>query len=419
LNELRTKTLPGEEAMKGLIVILIFCLPSTLIAQETLFTGITQKSGMDSAVSENSSLISLTSSASGPASSASAPQPPPLPPQASKSTQEKTKEPSQPPVEGSMVGYIDNAIIGSQIRIRFDAAFNDQFPDRAEFFYAKCSCYRNLGLDPNPPGPGTGIPKSVNFQQLYFDGEYAPIRRFSLFAEIPIRWLQPQGFVTSPVTTQNNFAPFPNESGLGDVMAGFKLAPWASANNFLTFQFRAYFPSGDASRGLGTHHYSIEPGVLYYQRLSERLGFEGQLRYLHAIGGSIPPPFTFAAPTQVNGVPVPNGVKTTSSDRFAGNIFIYGIGPSYRLYDGEHFRFTPVVEFFGWRVLSGFETGAVVNGVLQPGFADASGTNIVNIKIGARFSFETRSSFYVGYGRALTSADWYDQIVRLEYRYSF
>ena len=346
-------------------------------------------------------------------------QPSPPPPPKTKTPPKPPEEPERPRIEGSMVGYIDNAIVGSEVRIRFDAAFNDQFPDRSEFFYAKCSCYRNIGLDPKAPGPGTGIPKNVNFQQLYFDGEYAPTRRFSVFAEIPIRWLQPQGFITNAFTTKVNFQPFPNESGIGDVMAGFKFAPLASSSHYLTFQFRTYFPSGDASRGLGTHHYSVEPAVLYYQRLSERLGIEAQLRDWHPIGGSAPPPFTFAAPPQVGEAPQHNAVPTSRSDTFAGDVFIYGIGPSYRLYNGEHFHFTPVVELFGWRVLNGFETAVVVNGVLQPGFSDAGGTNIVNIKIGARTSFDNHSSFYVGYGRALTSADWYNDIVRAEYRYSF
>src|SRR5271167_4449714 len=82
----------------------------------------------------------------------------------------------RPPIDASMVGYIDNAIVGSEVRIRFDAAVNDAFPDRAEFVYAKCGCYRNGG-NTNPPGPGpgnpTGIPKNVNFQVLSFMGEYA------------------------------------------------------------------------------------------------------------------------------------------------------------------------------------------------------------------------------------------------------
>src|SRR5947209_20618620 len=41
----------------------------------------------------------------------------------------------RPVIEGSMVGYVDDAVVGSQIRIRFDAGFHDRSPDRSEFFY--------------------------------------------------------------------------------------------------------------------------------------------------------------------------------------------------------------------------------------------------------------------------------------------
>ena len=51
--------------------------------------------------------------------------------------------------------------------------------------------------------------------------------------------------------------------------------------------------------------------------------------------------------------------------------------------------------------------------------ADASGTNIVNLKIGARTSFGRHNSVYVGFGQAVTHSVWYEHIVRLEYRYSF
>jgi hypothetical protein len=64
-----------------------------------------------------------------------------------------------------------------------------------------------------------------------------------------------------------------------------------------------------------------------------------------------------------------------------------------------------------WRnVTGGLQTGTPLN---------ASGINIVNLKIGARMEFRAHNSLYVGYGKALTSADWYNQIVRVEYRYSF
>jgi hypothetical protein len=303
----------------------------------------------------------------------------------------------RPPIESSMVGYIDNAIIGSQIRIRFDAAFDDNFPDRAEFFYAKCSCYRGLPpgpVDPNAPGPGPGIPSALNFQQVYLNVEYAPVRRFSLFTEVPVRWIQPQGFVPTPF----NFAPFGNQAGLSDVEAGFKFAMLASRSHYLTFQFRTYFPSGDASKGLGTNHYSIEPSVLYYQKLTDRMSVEAQLGDWHPIGGSA-------------------GIPITNSEGFAGDIFTYGIGPSYQLYRGERVRFTPVIEMFGWRVLGGFQT--LPGGPVMGAGSEVSGTNIVNIKAGARTSIGAHNSIYIGFGQAVTHDIWYKHLVRLEYRYAF
>src|SRR6476469_587599 len=44
---------------------------------------------------------------------------------------------------GSMVGYIEDPSVASQVRVRFDAGFNMTSPDRAEFFYGKCGCYRD------------------------------------------------------------------------------------------------------------------------------------------------------------------------------------------------------------------------------------------------------------------------------------
>jgi hypothetical protein len=306
----------------------------------------------------------------------------------------------RPTIDASMVGYIDNAIVGSEVRIRFDAAFNDAFPDRAEFVYAKCGCYKSLippgqpGYDPNAAGPGPGIPKNVNYQILSFMGEYAVNHRFSAFFEIPFRWIQPQGVIAAkPGAT----TAFPNGAGISDVQAGLKFAVLASSRHYLTAQLLSYFPSGSAPHGLGTNHYSLEPALLYYQRLSDRFEIEGELGGWLPIAGSA-------------------GVPTTSSQGFAGNLFFYGIGPSYKLINGERFRLAPVIELVGWNVTGGQQTGTPSS----PGTpSSASGINIVNLKIGARMGFGEHSSLYVGYGKALTSADWYDQIVRVEYRYSF
>jgi hypothetical protein len=42
----------------------------------------------------------------------------------------KKKDSNEPPVQGSTVGYIGDAVVGSQVRVRFDAIFGDSIPVR-------------------------------------------------------------------------------------------------------------------------------------------------------------------------------------------------------------------------------------------------------------------------------------------------
>jgi hypothetical protein len=314
-------------------------------------------------------------------------------------------QPASPPQDrpeprrrGSMVGYIDDAVIASNIRIRFDAAFGASAPDRAEFFYAKCGCYRGLAeadppaYDPNAPGPGPGVVSGYDFQQVYLQGQYAVGDRFSAFVELPVRWLKPDQFV--PGTGS-----FPNQSGLSDIRAGVKVALAAAPDQYyVTAQLRGEFPSGDAAKGLGTNHGTIVPALLYYQRVTDRFSFESQIGEWHPLSGSA-------------------GVPTAGSDSFSGDVVFYGIGPSYEVYRSNAVRFAPVVELVGWRVLGGFQTQ--IPGPAAGVAAPADGLNIVNLKVGARTTFRDATSLYVGYGRALTDTHWYDDILRIELRYQF
>ncbi len=310
---------------------------------------------------------------------------------------QKTPPPPPPDVEqerprrrGSMVGYIEDPVVSSKIRIRFDAGFHDDAPDRAEFFYAKCGCYRDLppgdaAFDPAAPGPRPGAADDLNFQQVYLHGEYAWRNRVSLFAELPIRWIQPQSFAPG------SGAGFPNQSGLSDLRAGARIALLDTERQLVTVQLRTFFPTGKASKGLGTDHASVEPTVLLYEKMTDRFSAEAQVGAWLPVGGA-------------DGIPVSGG------DKFSGNIFFYGIGPSYEVYRSGRLRFAPVVELVGWHLVGGFQTTTP---------SDASGTNIVNLKVGARTSWNNQGSFYIGYGHALTSSDWYDNILRLEYRRTF
>jgi hypothetical protein len=312
--------------------------------------------------------------------------------------QPRPAQPAQPPApqrrRGTMVGYITDGIIENYVRVRFDAGYDNNVPDRTEFFYAQCGC--NGGGAPGPGSPGAqDLATSLNFQQLIVDFQYAPHERVAVFGSLPLRFVQPQSFlgeVLSPPQTNNTFD---GGSGFSDIRAGVKGSIVSTDTATLTAQVQFYFASGDATKGLGTDHTSFETALLFHQRLSDRLTIESQFGDWHPIGGS-----SF------------NGQGPLNGTDYAGDVLFYGIGPSYELVNTGRLTFAPVVELVGWHVLGGLQQDA---GTLGP----ADGTNIVNLKLGARTSFDEKSSFYVGYGFAMTDAQWYSNIVRFEYRYSF
>ncbi len=284
-------------------------------------------------------------------------------------------------------GYIDPATPLTQFRIRYDSMYDDNRPDRADFFYPKCGCFATLPpgnplRDPNAKGPP--LPeKSVDSHELMFYGEYAMSERFSGFAEVPLRWLDPE-------VNQHT-------SGLSDVNFGFKYALLFSPEQILTFQLRATAPSGDTFQGLGTGNWWLEPALLLQRQLSEKVTLVGELR---------------------------DSIPVAPIDDFAGNVLRYGIGFSYLAYCGQRVRVIPIIETVGWTVLSGKEFSPDLPTLVK----SASGDTIVNAKFGLRFnfgdtscggSFLSHSDFYVGYGRALTGDVWYKDIVRVEYRVRF
>ncbi len=127
-------------------------------------------------------------------------------------------------------GYIDDAIPASRVRIRYDAMYDDNRPDRAEFFYPKCGCLNNPSLGIND-GHGPPLPeRSVDSQELSFYLEYAASERFSGFVEVPIRFINPE--------VNRDF------TGLSDVNFGFKYALIYGPQAVLTAQVRAWARSG-------------------------------------------------------------------------------------------------------------------------------------------------------------------------------
>jgi hypothetical protein len=286
-----------------------------------------------------------------------APPPPPPPP---------------PPPEGgltvrdSSVGYIDPAVPADQLRLRADFGYDFRTPTRAEFFYAKS---RPLG--PGLPGPE----RAVDFQDytLYLEKTLGP--SWSVFAEGGVRSLNPD---------LND-----NATGLADANLGFRYAFLADECEVWTFQLRAYLPTGAASRGLGTHHVSLEPAVLGFIRLTEDLGLAAELRYWQPVDGT----------------------------DFAGGIVRYGLGLRYDVWQSADWRLAPTLEVIGWSVVDGRESRLQPDGTVA--VRDAGGTNVVNVKVGARLDLGERAGFYAGYGRAVTGERWYRDVVRIEFRWLY
>jgi hypothetical protein len=270
------------------------------------------------------------------------------------------------PVRNSNVGYIDPAVVGNLFRLRLDSAWQNRVPSRAEFFYARTG----------PAGPGLPLPEPrIDYQDLSAHVEGALHPRFSVFAEVPFRFLSPQ-------VNQDH-------AGLGDVNAGFKFAFLQDEDTLATFQLRTYAPSGDARRGLGNHHTSIEPALLLSQCLGERLLAEGEVRTWVPLDGT----------------------------DFAGDVVRYGVGLGYEVYRSPTWRLTPIVEFVGWTVLNGREARVFPSGMSA--VQDAAGETVANVKVGARRHWHDRADLYIGYGRPVTGDRWYENIVRVELRLSY
>ena len=281
----------------------------------------------------------------------------------------------------SQVGYIDSAIVGTNIRFRFDAAYDFDEPDRAEFFYSTWTTFGGE-TDPATIGPNDSVDNQAF--SLYY--EQALGCRFSLFVQAAALLNSPSGVP----------GPGPNTQGFGDMIAGAKFVAWQRCNQQLTFQLKNYIPTGEANKWLTAGHYSIEPGILYFNRLNRRWTLEAELRDWIPIGGA-------------------DGPAGGPREPYAGNVLRYGAGLSYNWIDNCSLTVRPVVEVVGWSVLDGQKFAFPANAPV-----DADGDQIINLKIGTRISRAAGwGGLYIGYGTALTDEAWYNDILRVDYRFVF
>jgi hypothetical protein len=273
--------------------------------------------------------------------------------------------------------HIDLAPVFTHFRLRTDAGWDNSTPDRAEYFQAKSGAFRTAPApftDPDAPGPAI-LETNVDYVDIRGHLEVAVSPIVSGFVELPYRFIDPE---------RNN-----DTSGFADMNAGFKAALLAADEDYLTFQLTTYLPTGDADRGLGTSHLTVEPALLFFERYTDRLAFYGELRYWIPIDGT----------------------------NFAGEIVRYGVGTGYDLGYGRSMneRVTALVELVNWTITHGgvFDANSPAAGI-----QDAADDTIVNLVAGLRYTLGT-GSFAATWSRALSDPVWSEDLLRLEYRRAY
>ena len=253
----------------------------------------------------------------------------------------------------------------NHFRIRFDNAYDHEFPDRSEYLWAKIG-------GKGPPQPE----RLVDYQDIRFKLELAG-SRFSVATEIPLRIMDPI----------NN----PNTAGMGDMSLTTKTVLVDNECWQITQLFRSYFNTGAPGHGTGNGHVSLEPGVLARYKVGKRTKLHGDLKYWF-----------------------PLGADSTHS----GGILNYGLAISHLAFDSDNFAMIPTLEFVGWTVLDGEQT--LPNGELQP----VDGLGIFNLHPGVRFVIDKGGNSNlcevgISSGIALSSDRWYENLLRLDFRWTF
>lgn len=271
-------------------------------------------------------------------------------------------------IGANKAGIIDNAIPGDALTIRYDAAYNFNHADRAEFYTAKPAALGGDGL-PNPE-------RSIDFQDalvrlesmLWFED-------VSGFIEVPVRHIEATGNTDT--------------TGFSDIGFGLKHLWICNPDFVLTGQIRGWLPTGDGGLGLGNEHFTLEPGVLWFNPISDSTASFGELRYWQPLGGS----------------------------DFAGGIFRYGLGIQKRFGPSDCWNISPVAELVGWTVVDGKTT--VPSNAAPQVVTSATGDSILNAQLGARLAYADSGDLYIGYGRNLTGDRWFSDLLRLEFRLLF
>ena len=290
---------------------------------------------------------------------------------------------SQPLCQFPGVGYqrlplalfeMDTAIPNKALRFRVADARNHEFPDRAEYFWAKAP--GGIGLVSTALQPA--VETAVDYQDLRIQLETGS-DKLSVLTELPIRFLDPEIN--------------PNTTGLADMSVGTKSVLKQTDNWTLSQITRTYMNTGAVTHGLSTGHVSMEPGLLFTKRMGRRTQFHSELKYWFPIAGD---------------------------PDHSGQILRYGVGASRIFRESDSFAIVPTFEAVGFTVLDGEKTtGLDISD--DPITESLDGETIVNIYPGVWLIRERKSLLELGLsgGLSISNERFFETIMRLDIRIAF
>ena len=266
--------------------------------------------------------------------------------------------------------FADSVRPKTQMRIRWDSGFGGEFPDRAEFFWARADG------NGKGPGPKAGVfARNYRYRELTLYTE-AAAEKAGLFFEIPYR--------SQDVDAFGNFA------GFADISLGTKSVLLDSELLQVAFQFRTVIPTGSPGKGLSTGHVTLEPALLAALKLAPDT-------YLQAM--------------------VADAIPVSGDPDYAGDVVHYHLSLNHVIW--RPFADVQVValfEFSHYIPLDGAFTDTVAG---APVAIKASDLSIVTLGPGIRLVICDRIDFGLGTAFAVTGHHWADDLYRVEFRWRY
>lgn len=256
-----------------------------------------------------------------------------------------------------------------QLRIRWNGGYNVNFPDKAEFLWARAD---GVGTGPQPAA-GALAASRLRYQEarVYLE---AAIPKFSLFVEGPYRSQEAVGANVG--------------SGFGDVAAGFKTLLFDCELLQIAAQLRVEMPTGDARNGLGNDLTSIESSLLFGLRITPHTYLQGQ---------------------------VAEWIPVDGDTEYAGSLLHYHASLNQVL-----FHILPHVPVIGTAEFSGFsfQDGAYTDPVLGP-LQPANGDTYLYAGGGLRVFLGTAVDLGMGVRNAVSKTHLEGTLYRAEFRWRF